>query len=219
MGYARAFHAPHTAADTPESLLLCLGRLGDRSDPWGDPTCLTTVEATHSPRSCLGRLGIGAPVWGVGMVDGPFLPPSSGGCARDPSVLPGPFVYPARSGCLNGRFTVLRIWQFFGCVLRVTWCHCVCFSCCFRQNGGTINVSKLEVLTSRLIPHIRCCSVESSAKPPTFTHRFAQHSHKWKIVNFVQIRTKFARISHELAPILSCHCSLLHTLDFEQFVL
>ena len=51
----------------------------------------------------------------------------------------------------------------FCCVLRVTWCHLVHFSCYLRQNGGTINVSKFEVLTSRLFPHFRCCGVEPAA--------------------------------------------------------
>ena len=39
---------------------------------------------------------------------------------------------------------------FFCCVLRVTWCHHVRFLCYLRHNGGTINVSKFEVVTSRL---------------------------------------------------------------------
>ena len=39
----------------------------------------------------------------------------------------------------------------FCCVLRVTWCHCVCFSCYLRQKRGTTNVCKLEVLTSHLV--------------------------------------------------------------------
>ena len=62
----------------------------------------------------------------------------------------------------------------FCCVLRVTWCHCVRFSCYLRQNGATINVSKFKVLTSHLFPHIWCCSVESGANSPKFT----QYSHK-----------------------------------------
>ena len=34
----------------------------------------------------------------------------------------------------------------FCCVLRVTWCHRVCFSCYLRPKRGTINVCKCEVL-------------------------------------------------------------------------
>ena len=49
----------------------------------------------------------------------------------------------------------------FCCVLRVTWCHHVRFSCYLRQKRGTINVCKLEVLTSHVVQHIRWCSVES----------------------------------------------------------
>ena len=79
----------------------------------------------------------------------------------------------------------------FCCVLRVTWCHRVCFLCYLRQNGGTINVSKFEVLASCLFPHIRCCSVEPGANLPNFTHRFTQHSHKFKTVNFVRMSYEF----------------------------
>ena len=82
----------------------------------------------------------------------------------------------------------------FCCVLRITWCHCVRFSCYLCQNGGTINVSKIEVLTSCLVPHIRWCSVESGVNSPKFTHRFTQDSHKSETVNFVRICTNFARI-------------------------
>ena len=39
----------------------------------------------------------------------------------------------------------------FCCVLRVMWCHRVCFSCYLRQKRGTINVCKLEVLASHLV--------------------------------------------------------------------
>ena len=47
----------------------------------------------------------------------------------------------------------------FSSVLRVSWCHRVCFSCYLRQNGYTINVYNFKVLTNRLFPHIRCCWV------------------------------------------------------------
>ena len=56
-------------------------------------------------------------------------------------------------------------------VLRVICCHRVCFSCDLRQKRGTINVCKLEVLTSHLVHHIRWCSVESEIHAPKFTHK------------------------------------------------
>ena len=80
-------------------------------------------------------------------------------------------------------------------ILRVTWCHCVRFSCHFRQNGGIVNVSKLEVLTSRRLPYIfgvfwsnlvRICGIShiDSQKIPT--------NPRWRISyefrrNFTQI--------------------------------
>ena len=83
---------------------------------------------------------------------------------------------------------MVRIWQIFCYVLRIIWCHQTCFSCYLRQNGGAINVSKFEVLTSPLFPYFRFCSVGPSANSPNLTHRFAQDSHNFKTLNFVQIR-------------------------------
>ena len=66
-------------------------------------------------------------------------------------------------------------------------CPLLRFSCYLRQNGGVIKVSKLEVLTSRLLSHIWCRSVEPSANSPKFTHIFTPDSHKFKAVNFRRI--------------------------------
>ena len=88
---------------------------------------------------------------------------------------------------IHGSANLATFWY----VLRVTWCHCVCFSCYLHENGGTINVSKFEVLTSRLFPHIRCCSVESGANSPKFTPRFTQDSRESKTVTFVRILYEF----------------------------
>ena len=79
----------------------------------------------------------------------------------------------------------------FYCVLRVTWCHCVRFSCYFRPNGATINVSNFKVLTSRLFPHIRCCFVEPCVNSPKFTQDSLQ-------IQGSEFRTKFVRNSYEL---------------------
>ena len=54
----------HTAADTPESLRSCLGRLGDRDAPWGAGGAGGYISSFH-PHSC--------------------------GCTRVPRVPPGPF--------------------------------------------------------------------------------------------------------------------------------
>ena len=53
-------------------------------------------------------------------------------------------------------------------VLRVTWCHSVCFSCYFRQNGATVNVLKFELLTSRQVMNIWCYQVELTVNPLKF---------------------------------------------------
>ena len=81
------------------------------------------------------------------------------------------------------------------CVLCATWCHFVCFSCHLRQHGATRNVSQFKALTSRLFPHIRCCSVESGANSPQFT----QDSHQ---IQGCEFRTKFARNLYEWGALL-----------------
>ena len=43
----------------------------------------------------------------------------------------------------------------FCCVLRVTWCHRVRFSCYLRPKRGPTSVCKLEVLSSHMVQHIR----------------------------------------------------------------
>ena len=75
-------------------------------------------------------------------------------------------------------------------VLRVTWCHHVCFSCYFRQNGAAINVSNLGVSTSHPHAHIRRCSVEPTANSPKFTQNSQQ-------IQACEFRTKFVRISYQ----------------------
>ena len=59
-----------------------------------------------------------------------------------------------------------------------------------------------------------------------FAHEFTLDSQIHENVKFARISYEFVRISCEFransyqsAPILSCHCYLLHTLDIEQFVL
>ena len=98
---------------------------------------------------------------------------------------------------------------FFCFVSLVTWCHCVCFSCYLRQNGGTINVSKFEDFTSRLCPHIPCCSVKSGASLPYFTHRFTQNAHKSETGICVQICKTFRPILYEFRTSWS-HIALFH---------
>ena len=53
----------NTAADTPESLRSCVGRLRDRDAPWENKVCTgprhshTAADTAESLRSWLGRLG------------------------------------------------------------------------------------------------------------------------------------------------------------------
>ena len=103
----------------------------------------------------------------------------------------------------------------FCCVLRVTWCHCVCFSCYLRQNGATINVSKFKVLPSRLFLHIRCCFVEPAANSPNFTQDSLQ-------IQGCTIRTNFVPICptlHSFAFLLSSHCFSLFDYVANAFVI
>ena len=83
----------------------------------------------------------------------------------------------------------------FCCVLRVIWCHRVRFSCYLRQKRGTINVCKLEILSSHLIQHIRWDSVESEIHGPQFTHKFTPGAHIHETVKFVRNLYVFAPIS------------------------
>ena len=95
-------------------------------------------------------------------------------CYIDVPFVKPPFEWEIRGGANLATFC---------CVLLVTWCHRVCFSCCLRQNGATINMSRFKVLTSRLFPHIWCCSVEFGANSPKFTqdsHKIHTHS-RWRI--------------------------------------
>ena len=89
----------------------------------------------------------------------------------------------------------------FCSVLRVTWCHRVCFSCYLCTKRGAINVCKLEVLTSHLVQHIRWCAVESEIHAPKFTHKFTLDSEMHETVKFVPVRTKWARSSCEFVRI------------------
>ena len=83
----------------------------------------------------------------------------------------------------------------FCCVLRVTWCHHVRFSCYLRQKRGAINVCELEVISSRPVQHIRRGSVECEIHSPKFTHNFTLGSQIHETVKFVRNSYEFAPIS------------------------
>ena len=96
----------------------------------------------------------------------------------------------------------------FCCVLRVTCCHRVRFSCYLRQNGATINASKFKVLPSRLFPHIRCSSVEFGANSPKFTQ------------DSLQIQgCEFVRISDEFVPICTLSLSYSTLIAFRYLIM
>ena len=78
-GYTRSSHS-HTAADTPESLRSCLGRLGERDALWENQVCTRTTHshtAADRPeylRSCLGCLGNRDAPWENENTQGPATP-------------------------------------------------------------------------------------------------------------------------------------------------
>ena len=87
-------HAPshsHTAADTPESLRSCLGRLGDRDAPWENED----TQGPHSPtqqRIHPSPFRPARATWGIGTARGTtrmhkvHQSPHSGEYTRDPTV-------------------------------------------------------------------------------------------------------------------------------------
>ena len=78
-------------------------------------------------------------------------------------------------------------------LLRVLWCHRVRFSCYFCQKRGTVNLCKIEGLTSHLV-HI----FGGDRSNPTFTHRISHINSRW-IHRFTTLRNsyEFVRNSHE----------------------
>ena len=100
----------------------------------------------------------------------------------------------------------------FCCVLRVTWCHRVCFSCYFCQNGAAINVSKFDVSTSHPHVHIRRCSIEPAANSPKFT----QNSHQIQACEFCTNVVRIWTSLHCFPLVLSSHRHLFFTLIMSQ---